>query len=1073
MNPPATAAAAALHRLRPRPEERDLATNILALLALPLLVFLCISFLKARVYHLEFPVLTHSAVTFTLDVDRGPGWETQAQPVVRLEPSSELQTVRYELPLCTVNQLILYISAPASLQIGTGEFRSVLNVFLNRTMSYASLPPAGFEPGEGTANLLPGPGGSGRIITAPGAPEAAFLLPINAPLVLKFNATGFALAAVIGLAEYLLGALGALLAWRRLRSWAPARRRLEAVAATGSRLASGCVAWVRAHPCAAIWVVAATGVVLSCYPVIFFGKSFVSPNVGATLLYDRFPTLPGYTDGTTSEPQGSDVLATTSAFVPYAMVQRRALVEDHEFPLMDRYNQCGLPLLAQGQTMIGDPLHVLMLLLGANAWAWDLRFLWSRLLFAAAVGLIVRLTTRQTAAALLLTFGCCFLGFFQYRLNHPTYFCLCYAPWILYAWLRLPSAGGWREAAPSVGLLLLANWFEMNAGPVKDAYLLTICLNLTGVLILLIGNEQPWSRRWRVLGLALWCQGLLILASNPFWVTSLDMVVHSWNIYLTPRLWQLQPNLLIGFFDDIFARQFENRERIFAPATNFVVFLGFAFALSYGKRLVRQRTFVAIGVSGLLTAAVTFGVVSPEFIKPIPFLGNVMHLDDIFANILIVYVVVLAGYGLAEGRKRILAANWTIDYLAAVGWLVFLGAVFLGSTQAAQRSAVHALRVNEEVAKSFFFWCDATGICAAFVALPLLLRKLLRDRGRTALGLTPWIVLCVAAMVWRQGQHLRYTPALDRYLSRPQARVDFYARSTAVDFIHQQGEDPGRVVGLHNNLFPGTSGMFGFEGITGSDALLIPAYHYLLAAQLPIVWDWRPAIDKDTIESFKATFDMLNVRYYLGAPHGRDIAVAGVDRVAKLDLDVFESRDVWPRAFFTSTLSTSGSPTDFVAEVAKNVHPFATRRQDWPETALPPGVTALPANQAQRVVVPATHYRLTNNNTSFEVHAPSAGVIALMEVFNGENKKVLVNGQATPHFPVNMAFEGIYVDHAGNYTVSVQSWPRYLTAGLYVSAVGVVLLLATGAAVYWPARRRQAQPYRLREPELASDAVLG
>ena len=49
-------------------------------------------------------------------------------------------------------------------------------------------------------------------------------------------------------------------------------------------------------------------VLLSCYPVVFFGKSFVSPNNGGViLLYDTFPTLPGYTSTSLDDAKGADV----------------------------------------------------------------------------------------------------------------------------------------------------------------------------------------------------------------------------------------------------------------------------------------------------------------------------------------------------------------------------------------------------------------------------------------------------------------------------------------------------------------------------------------------------------------------------------------------------------------------------------------------------------------------------------------------------------------------------------------------------------------------------------------------
>jgi hypothetical protein len=1061
-------------RLFPRPEERDLFANILAALALALAAFLVLCLVDARTYYLDLPILADRPTTLSVEVGLGELTEQQGPLSVPLTGSARPQTVRFQFPPCRLDQLVLHASAAAAVAVGPAEFHSAADELLGLDHSYASFLPADFQLPPATPSLPPSRGNGFRTMAGiPGTSEAALALPLPEPLVLGFNWRGFGLAAALAFAEYLLLAIGTLLACRRLRDWEPARSRIRSAVAAGERLCHRGAALVRGHPGAAIWIAAALGVTVSCYPVIFFGKSFVSPNIGTPLLYDRFPTLPGCTDASTGDAQGSDVLATMTSFVPYALVQRHSLLVDHEFPLFDRYNQCGLPLLAQGQTMIGDPLHLLMLLAGANAWAWDLRFLVSRLLFAAGVGLIVRLTTRQTAVALLLAFSCCFLGFFQYRLNHPTYFCLCYAPWILYAWLHLPAASRGREAAPWIGLLLLANWMELNAGPIKDAYLLTISLNLTGVLVLLLSDAQPWSRRWRVLALALWCEAGLVLLSAPFWITALDLIVHSWNIYLTPQLWQIQPSLLIGFFDDIFYRQFESAERGFVPGTNFLVFLGVAFAVSHGKTLLRNRVFLGVGLGALAAFAVAFGVVPPAFIKSIPFLGNVLHVDDVFSTILIVPVLILAGYGLAECRRGFGDPRWRMDYVAAVGVLVFLGAVFLGATQAAQRSAIHSLGLNQEVAKSFFFWCDAGGISLAFVALPLLLRRLALRDGRSRWGLVPWAVVCLAAMLWRHGQQLHFAPELDRYVSRPQVRADFYARSAAVDFIRGKlAAAPGRVIGMQNNLFPGVSGMFGLEGISGSDALLIPAYHALLAAQMPFMWGWRPVTDKGTVRLFKPAYDMLNVRYYLGAAGGHDIDAPGVSRVAKLDLDVFESRDVWPRAFYTDVLSTFAGPADFLAEVGRNDgHPFAVREAGWPAASLPPGTTSLPVDQGARVVVPATDYRLTDNTTTFNVRAPGPGVIALMEVYDGENKQVTVNGRPTPHFPVNMAFEGIYVAHAGTYTVSLRAWPRYLTFGLYVSAFGALLLLGTGVIVYWPPKRGP-QAVRLPAAEFAAVAEV-
>ena len=52
---------------------------------------------------------------------------------------------------------------------------------------------------------------------------------------------------------------------------------------------------------------AAVATIASSYPVVFLGKSFVSPNMGTVLLYEQFPTVPGYSDATDGEVMGADI----------------------------------------------------------------------------------------------------------------------------------------------------------------------------------------------------------------------------------------------------------------------------------------------------------------------------------------------------------------------------------------------------------------------------------------------------------------------------------------------------------------------------------------------------------------------------------------------------------------------------------------------------------------------------------------------------------------------------------------------------------------------------------------------
>ena len=51
--------------------------------------------------------------------------------------------------------------------------------------------------------------------------------------------------------------------------------------------------WLSRHPVSAIVLVSLLAVVINCYPVIFCGKSYVSPTSVIAMVYEWWPPLPG------------------------------------------------------------------------------------------------------------------------------------------------------------------------------------------------------------------------------------------------------------------------------------------------------------------------------------------------------------------------------------------------------------------------------------------------------------------------------------------------------------------------------------------------------------------------------------------------------------------------------------------------------------------------------------------------------------------------------------------------------------------------------------------------------------
>lgn len=168
---------------------------------------------------------------------------------------------------------------------------------------------------------------SGRFLAVAGGAE--FEIQFAPPVVLRSSLAagpgqGFALFSALALAF----AVGL---WRFAASLENAGARAVAALSRG---------WVTAssRPVLTLFAAAAAAVVVSCYPVVFCGQSFVSPNNGAACLYAGYPTLPGAPAGPIENPKFADIGAMLWAHLPYSVVEYEAIFRDRELPLRNRMN---------------------------------------------------------------------------------------------------------------------------------------------------------------------------------------------------------------------------------------------------------------------------------------------------------------------------------------------------------------------------------------------------------------------------------------------------------------------------------------------------------------------------------------------------------------------------------------------------------------------------------------------------------------------------------------------------------------------------------------------------------------
>ncbi len=817
------------------------------------------------------------------------------------------------------------------------------------------------------------------------------------------------------------------------------------------------VGWAREHPRSAICLIAALATLGSCYPVVFFGKSFVSPNnhSGTLLLYGRMPTLPGYNDPTTDDEKGADLGAIQWYSVPTAVVEREAVFQRGELPLWNRYNSTGLPLLGQGQSMFGDPLHGLVLLMGATSGWWDFKFVVAKAFFAGCIGIAVWLASRHLGAALLLAASAPFIGFFSYRYAHPAFFSFCYAPAVLVCWLRLISADTRREVATTLLLLMGANWLLMCSGTVKEAYMQILGMNAAGVLALLLTRSR-WQTKLGKLGGAMVSGVLFIGVSAPLWWSFLRALAGARTAYDGGGVYQLQPGLLAGLFDDIFYRQFNAGEDHLDPSANFLVLLGvawFAARRFSGGRSHGPEIALALAAAGV--AALVFGVIPPEWILHLPFIRQIIHVDNTFSCVLLVLLLVLAGCGARDFFVDARAGDgFRRSYVLALFVVVALLGAYLGTAQAAQRSTRTFLHISEQVPFSAFFDGYALTLLLAAALLPWLGKRLISGRAYAPLT-TFGLALALGLLHWRQGMHLG-TP-FDPYVMNPHERVNLLATSPALEFVRGRQGEPARVTGLGTTLFPGYNSSVRLESVDGPDALFDPAYRDLMeAAGFPLDYGiWRFQIDAKTIEAEMPFLNLLNVRAYLGDPQADAASVppAVLTPVGSFDLKVYESAGTWPRAFFVDQIESYDGEAAQFAEMVRygDGTPFAAMK--GADLATRPDLAPLASHAVgvARQVVPATNYRLTSNATELEIVAPSAGVAVLTELFVDGDVQVLVNGRRGDCLRVNHAFRGVHLPAAGTYRLRFRYWPRHFNVALWASALSLV---ATGGLWWWQTRRR-------------------
>ena len=970
-------------------------------LFIAILVFVGLK-VSSRSIWLELDVASAGQAQAQLFFDTGSGYSEGNSALAQLQPGNN--HIRFYLP---AEHIVALRLDPARVP---GRFQIDNIRFTHRDRVLSMLSPASLQPLNQISSLSVVET-TAIVETTPDATDPSLNLSLPAPL--NFDAIGRGtlwMSLTAGLATVVAGvAAGALFA-----------RRFSAIAqcvssyvfATGRRKRTTAIAIL----------IAALG---SVYPVIFMGQSFATPMLqGVPLIYASPPFAPGVPLEPREEVNGADVGAFPWQSRPWSVVQHEAVFVDREAPLWNRYSAGGLPLLGQGISMMGDPLHWIAIAANGAAWAWDVKFVLAKVLFGLGIGWLVWLAVRNYSVAALLGASSTYIGFFAFRINHSGFFTLCYEPWVLAGWLALATGSTRGLLLSGTAALFFGNLSLVASGALKEAVVSFGCLNLIGVLCLLT-PAQHRRDRWRrfLSGSAAVIAALALQA--PMIIGFLQTLAQSRTGYDEPTVIQ-QPLLRFGaLFDTLL--NYPQPTQIF-PALNLLIGVGFCWAIARIRRLVGTPIFAVVSLGALACFAMIYGLVPASLILRIPFLANIYHIHISFTHPLLIFLIVIAGYGY---RDMMLTSDrsWWTTYVLAGG---LLAALCLFSLMDA------AIEPHITSPK------DPRPIVIVLIALALLLPILFQaitrvGRANVALisaSVVLFVFLHARGAIEPRSELGRVDDVTVNFASRP----DYSQTSTAVrmlSLLRGPNADPFRLVGVGNVMWPGYTSAVGIESVSGPDPLKFRPYEELLdAGGLPRSWYWALMLAPDDLQAYSGLFDVLGVAY-LAAPQemAANPSFRGLQRVVDADLAIFRRSTAWPRAFFVNRVETGHSPAEIVDRAeAEPGRPFAiVEAKDALDLPEPVGATG------DRYIAPARDYRLSANKIEFTIDAPSAGLVVLGEnAFDGF--KASANGDSLRIVRVNHAFMGVVLNSPGTYVVRFSFDPIYARQWVLALIAGMIAL---------------------------------
>lgn len=731
----------------------------------------------------------------------------------------------------------------------------------------------------------------------------------------------------------------------------------------------------------------ATWILLLIAPLVVFRAVVFE---GFTFSRSTFSVDPTQRAGDSDTLPMLDPGAGASQDEPWLFAIRESLTRG-KVPLVNLGNGLGAPLLESLQPGVLYPPNLLLPVLPATPWMFDLFVLLHVELLLAGLFVLFRLYTRSSIAlALALTIG--LSGATYQHLNMVHFRSFAWLPWAIFAAVHV-ARGDARGR--HVALFVAAHVSLIAAGALQEAFLGSLAIGFVFVAELQCDPKSTGHRRRRLLLMSSLALGSTLLASPsfvPYLVARADGDLFTQATaarstmgldgdamlsMLLPNVHGLYPHLLRV---DRSMRWMTN----FATCGAFLACLAF-LGTAFRAGATRRKLFVVIALGTLLAGLKVQHVPWLDFVGALPFLNEILftkyHLD------LFVLIGIATAIGLEEVARMPAPARRRVVMLATIVVGIALSATWIYTVTGTRWTSIADLPDN---ARAELVVGHVASI-AAFVSAAIVLWFQPR---RVGVWLAA-IVLCQAAILAPNGWLRR----LDAYW-------------TPFEMVGLASAEPRERV--LTSVTPNQNLLIGVESISVFDPVHFRSLHGFHSTFFRVVnpgFDLHPTSGDAGLRTSE-----LDAARLLGVTRIHDHRLATDDGVTPLGHGVFALKDTLPRAYLLSR------------------NAFERIDGAWRRTRLANTLADIRTESSSTPKV--TVSRFGSRSLTLELERPFDGVLVVLQAYS--HGWSLDGVRARPFLSTVCAFD-VEVD-AGR-SVEVSYWPRGLDSALPLALFGGVLVL--------------------------------